>query len=422
MCKHLLSMLFAIYASTLSAAETGVDYRQVISDAKVVMENPEDFLSEDMRRSLTDAEIPEEALKNAQAVQIQTKKALNEKLKDFEFMGAEIDQSIVGEEGPLAADEKVPSLFKSDTRTHIAFISMSIPDDQLKQIFMAMSRMDRAYAVLVGFIDSAPTIGENMLAIRKKIAELDISNPPDIFIEFELFDDAGIENVPVFAIYEGSELVASVSGLPNFNWLARQLDEKGIAGDQGVRGPVFPIQEQHFMEMIAERLEQIDFEGQQKAAVDNYWSKRGNALKHLPVVKQTESYLVDMTVTVTSDIKAADGTVIARAGDSFNPLTQVPFNRLGIIFDASNKTQLEWALKQEQIAFDRGLVPVLLITAVSLDGNSWENFADIQNQFATPLARLDTAIKQRFQIAAAPSLFEAAGGDIKVTEVALEYE
>lgn len=422
MRKHLLPILLIGLVTLSFASESGVNYQGIISNAKIVMETPEAFISDELRNSLTSAEIPEEAIKEARAVQVKTKKDLNEKLRNFEFMGAKVDQSVIGESGPLEPGEQVPELLRVGERTHIAFISMSIPDDQLKQIFHAMSRVDRAFAVMVGFMDSAPTIGANILALRQKLTELEISPPPDIFIEFELFDSAGIQSVPVFAIYDGLDLVSSVSGLPNFNWLAEQVDERGVTGNLGVKGPTFPIQEQHFMEMIAERLEQIDFEAQTKAAVDNYWNRRGNEFSYLPIAKHTESFLVDMTVTVTSDITAADGTVIARAGDSFNPLDQVPFNRLGIVFDASKKDQLEWAIEKEQAAFDRGLIPIVLVTAVSTTGNSWDNFAEVQNRFVTSVARLDSAIKARFQIEAVPTLFEAVGGDMKITEVAISND
>jgi len=420
MRKQLLPFCLALMVGSVSADQASIDYQKLISDAKIVMENPEDFIPESLRKSLTDAQIPQEALDNAQDIQLDTRVALNEKLKDFEFMGAKVDPALVGQDGPLSKRENKHTLLKPGLRSHIAFISMSIPDDQLKQIFAAMEHVDRASAVLVGFLDSARTIGESIIDLQQRIAQFEMENPPSIFIEFDLFDGAGIENVPVLAIYEGMDLVASVSGMPNFLWLAEQYDDKGEGGDLGVYGPMYPIQEQHFMEMIAERLKTVDFEGQQQAAIDNYWQKNGRIFRNLPVALKTESFLIDMSVTVSADIKDSRGSVIAKAGDTFNPLERLPFNRLGIIFDASKGAQLEWAIEQEQIAFNRGLTPVLLITNLNTANDAWDNFKDLQARFVTPIAQLDLAIKQRFQISAVPSLFEAAGGDMKITEVALD--
>ncbi|KRW83744.1 TrbC family F-type conjugative pilus assembly protein [Marinobacter sp. P4B1] len=387
--------------------------------AQEIQKNPEAFLDPSTINAFKNVEIPESAIKMAQSIQAKTHDDLNEKLKTFNFMGAQVNEEDAAGSGPFGSNQDNNAILKSDTVTSIAYVSLGMPDDVLKQVLMALHGRENAIAVIRGLADEDHNIAQTMFAINDRLDALDLNHTPNLYLDFTLFDKLDIQRVPVFAIFDGEEPLAYVEGLPNFEWIEEQIEE-GKNGGLGQFGAMFEIAEEHFMDTIERRLKTIDFEAQKEQAIANYWINRGREYRHLPKALETQSYYLDMSITVTEDIVGLENHVVARKGDTFNPLEVVPFNRYGIIFDGTDEDQVEWAIEQERFAISQNLVPVLIFTDFDVKGDPWKNLEALQKRFQTNLGQMIQPIKDRFQIEAVPATFQAEEKMMKITEVALD--
>ena len=411
-----LCLSLPITAFAQSSVQNAID---AAKQAAEVRENPEAYLSPEAVSALQGAEIPEAAMRIAQSIQKRAHDDLNEKLKTFEFMEAGVDPEYAEGSGPFGNNQGNESILRTDQTTSVAYISLSLPDEVLKQTLLSLTGRENAVAVIRGFVEPDHNIMQSMYALKERIDLLNLRDTPNVYLDFTLFDELSIQRVPAFAIFDGEEPLAYVDGLPNFEWIEGQIED-GETGYLGQKGAMFEIAEEHFMDTIERRMNQIDFEAQKERAIANYWNSRGREYRHLPKATETTSYYLDMSITVDEDIVGPGNHVVARRGDTFNPLELLPFNRFGIVFDGTDEAQVEWAVEQERQAINRNLIPIVIFTNFSVEGDPWENLESLQKKFQTNLGQLMKPIKDRFQIEAVPSTFEEEEKMMKVTEVALD--
>lgn len=124
------------------------------------------------------------------------------------------------------------------------------------------------------------------------------------------------------------------------------------AKDLGTWGNVFEPAEQDMLAFIQERLNGMAQTGEldrlQQEATDRV---KAHAVRPPPVegltkAKAYRSVVWDPTFTVKETITDMQGNVIARKGDTVNPLDKVPFSQVLLFIDGDDKAQVKWARQQ----------------------------------------------------------------------------
>lgn len=123
--------------------------------------------------------------------------------------------------------------------------------------------------------------------------------------------------------------------------------------DLGVHGQVFPIKEQNMLEMIYERLNQMDEAGEIEQ-LQNEFKAKAIAKVHEPEgvhdVKHADTarvYFYDPTVVVPEDITDLAGNIIHKKGTRANPLDQTYMHETLLFIDGNEAEQVTWALEYE---------------------------------------------------------------------------
>jgi conjugal transfer pilus assembly protein TraW len=128
----------------------------------------------------------------------------------------------------------------------------------------------------------------------------------------------------------------------------------GWATDLGVYGSIYDIREQNALKWIETRLTELQASGaierqqeklKEKALASIHRPKPVKGLTRTTTPRQFEK---DLTLTVPSDIKDADGRVIHKAGTKINPLTQLPTHKSLLFLDGNDEAQIRWGLAEYQ--------------------------------------------------------------------------
>ena len=142
---------------------------------------------------------------------------------------------------------------------------------------------------------------------------------------------------------EGFELVAL--------FVASSLAMASVsrASDHGVAGQTFPIIEPDLLSTIEGRLQHLQATG----GIDRMnadFAKRAEAKVRRPtpvagVTPATEarSWVYDPTIVIQQDVRDQKGNLIARAGQTVNPLDFVTMHQALVFVDGDDKRQMDWA-------------------------------------------------------------------------------
>ncbi len=131
----------------------------------------------------------------------------------------------------------------------------------------------------------------------------------------------------------------------------------------------------------------------------------------LPACKKKGSFLVDMTQTITEDIKDGEGRTIYPAGYRFNPLDYVPFSLIIVVLDATDPYQIQWYKKSSYK--DKSNVFVMLS-----DGYA----SDASLELKQPVYYLSKLMAERFNLRSVPSIVLRDGGSLRVYEINARQE
>ena len=117
-----------------------------------------------------------------------------------------------------------------------------------------------------------------------------------------------------------------------------------MAKDFGIKGHVYEIEEQPFLQMIDERLKKVDMEKEkqkmQALAKDRVENPR--AVDGISSAKKDRSFYWDPTYTVEKDIILPCGKLLHKAGTKVNPLDHMNFDRRLFVIDARNEGEVDW--------------------------------------------------------------------------------
>lgn len=124
------------------------------------------------------------------------------------------------------------------------------------------------------------------------------------------------------------------------------------AKDLGTWGNVFEPAEQDMLTFIQNRLKGMEQTGELDRLREEATARvKQHAVRPTPVdglskATKYRSFAWDPTFTVGETITDMKGNVIARKGDTVNPLDRIPFSQVLVFIDGDDKAQLTWARQQ----------------------------------------------------------------------------
>lgn len=125
------------------------------------------------------------------------------------------------------------------------------------------------------------------------------------------------------------------------------------AKDLGVQGAIFEIKEKSLLEVIYERLSNLEttkkLTNHQKEIQTKVKTSIENPLPVTGITTATSysSRTYDPSIIIDEDIQDHEGNFIARKGTHVNPLDYQSFGKPLLLIQGDDETQVSWALKQD---------------------------------------------------------------------------
>lgn len=367
-------------------------------------------------------------------------------IPDAAMQQAKAIQQEVRDRVPLVkhAEQTRPTESAYDT---LIFVSYSLDDATLDDVLTAASGDARTAVVMRGIPD-----GMRLWDGVKRLQDMALTKDPvpNVMLEPTLFETYAVTAVPTIVVLselpddpvdlpanplESPENDAQVSkaaqsylapaertvlgrvqGLSSPIWLQRRL-AAGDNGDFGIRGPVEDIAERDLIDVMKERVLQIDWDQKKEQTKERYW--QGQKFIALPRARKAEVRYVDASVIATADIKTSQGDFVARAGDRVNPLATRPWTQAVVVFDPLDKKQMELLhARLPAIASTPGVANVMLIATRFDAEEGWDSYTAVTDAFDAPVYQLTPDVKERFHLRYTPSIITANDTHFIVTELA----
>ena len=287
------------------------------------------------------------------------------------------------------------------------FISRSLADAELQKLFRRTGGYADVHFVLRG-VKPGERINEAIRDVHRLLREID--PPPAVSIDPLAFRAAAVTSVPDMILEEDGKPLARVRGSTAIDWFLAQV-AAGARGDLGIRGPVEAIAEVDLLDEIQRRLGALDGRQVLEGARRRYW--RQVRWVELPAATEPRTRTLDPTFMAPQDLQAPDGRFIARAGERFNPLEQLPFTSALVVFDATDAKQLDAA---RRLAAEAGTARVIFITTRLDREAGWEGLDRLEDRLGERIFLLTNEVRDRFQLERAPALVRAEGNRFVIRE------
>lgn len=170
----------------------------------------------------------------------------------------------------------------------------------------------------------------------------------------------------------------------------------------GREGVTYPIREKDMLEVIQQRLSEVDLQKLEKdaqAALKEQVKvfRLKDSVGGLPAAEKDKQYRVDLTYTVPEDVTDLHGNIIYPEGHKINPLKVladqgITYPIMILVLNGEREAELQWFQKSQ---FDNFRVKVLIT-----DGYPYQ----LAERLKRPVYQLTEIIKERFRIEATPSL------------------
>jgi len=301
-----------------------------------------------------------------------------------------------------------PALAVAPPRQLTVFVSLSLPDSELRALFIAAAGRRDVRIVFRG-IRPGERLNDTIHDLHALLRG--IESPPAVELDPPAFRAAGVTAVPVLLLQERGQTVARVQGTLALDWFEREV-AAGRRGDLGTYGPVREMAEPDLLEELQRRVATLDWNRLRNQAAARYWQRA--TFVELPPATANRRYSVDLSVTVGNDITAPDGRFVARAGERLDPLQFLPFTQRLIIFDATRPEQV--AVARRLAADNGGKRTVLLATRLDRAAG-WESLDTLEQTLTAPVYLLNAAVRDRFRLERAPAVVEAVDGRLWVREI-----
>lgn len=283
----------------------------------------------------------------------------------------------------------------TETLTGI-FVSFSMSNHELREAFKA-AEDHGGELYFIGMHPSDHSIGETM----KRLNELMANSSTTATARFhpKAFEEFNITAVPAI-LHARKGSVGLAHGTLNIDYLKRSMESTSGFNDFGLLGSTRPILERNLLDVIKERLANIDGESLKKKAVDNFWRKK--QFVSIPAATKTEEFYINPTIKVTKDIVNPNGDVLARAGTVVNPLETVPSQNTYVLFNARDNQQLQWLDSHLKSSNYKGIVMVMTSELSKEDG--WNHLSALREHFYREIYLIPQELVERFQITGLPAV------------------
>jgi conjugal transfer pilus assembly protein TraW len=178
-------------------------------------------------------------------------------------------------------------------------------------------------------------------------------------------------------------------------------------------GPTYPIVEPDMLKEIERVLKEKERTGElarlQKEAIERsrHSALNPRAVQGLQKTAKARSFYFDPSVTAEQDIRAADGTIVVRAGTTFNPLDHATWNKWFVFIDGTDAKQVTRA---EAIYKEAGGRAKIVLTAGS--------YVDLQKRWGHPVYfDQGGTLVRRFGITQVPAVISQEGKKLRVDEI-----
>ena len=295
------------------------------------------------------------------------------------------------------------------------FISFSLGDEELKELFARNAGKDDTALVLRGIPDGM-TFGEGVKHVQGLAAQFDPM--PNVVIDPTLFRDFQIKAVPtVIRVREKksvvqvrkpgmkrtdtAELLGKATGLHSDAWIKSQL-EAGRKGDFGQQGEVREIWERDLIEAAKERVMRIDWEEKKERAAKRAWANL--QYENLPTASKSVVRTIDPTILVEEDILDLNGNAIRRAGDRVNPMDIRPLTLALIVFNPLVESELKVVEAELPKLKKEHPEVMLLATDMVKDETGWDAYTRLTDRLDSHVYLLTPEVRERFLLRATPSV------------------
>lgn len=291
------------------------------------------------------------------------------------------------------------------------FVSLALGEAALRAILAEVAGREDTVVVFRG-LREGDRIPDMARRIHRLIAGM--KPPPNVSIDPPLFRKRGVQAAPEIVVADGEAVLLHVKGIGSVLSALSMMDE-GKAGDLGTLGPTREIEEADLITVMQARAGALDLTGARDRAIKSYWQKA--RFEELPPATEFRDRTVDPTVIVTRDVRGPDGTLLARQGQTINPLTFLPFRSQLVIFDPTSEDQIR-IVEVLLSKLDAGRPITLMATRLDR-GEGWEGLKRLDERLKRPVYLLTPELRQRFQLERVPSLVVARGQALLVREMSV---
>jgi conjugal transfer pilus assembly protein TraW len=276
-------------------------------------------------------------------------------------------------------------------------ITDAMGDDEIRSLITSLQHRKDISFVTKGFLPEDRTFGDISRRLFRLLSGLE--EVPNISLDPRVFKELSATTAPIIAAYRGTELVAFANGIANPNWLADQI-EGGKTGDLGNFGNVYNITEIAPEEVMAERAKLLDFEKIKQEAKDNYF--KNIVFYGLPRAQETVTRRFKPVVTVNEPILDAEGNEVIAIGVTHNMLKAMPFSKRVVVFDATDKEQMEWVL-----ALPPSDKPTKYITTRFDSSRKSDGLKSIEEALGASVYLLNQDVIKMFDLRVSPTIASA---------------
>jgi conjugal transfer pilus assembly protein TraW len=305
-----------------------------------------------------------------------------------------------------------PSALESPGRVLI-FASLAIPVATLRALLEEASAAD-AVLILRG-VPRGSSIQGAIARLRSLLTAG--AKTPNVVIDPTLFLRYQVTRVPTLILLREREAPPIVAvGAVTVQWLRRAASKVSRGGENlGQRAEAYDIVEPDFVLEMQARLAGIDWQAKKDAAVAKFWSRHHDFVQ-LPEARTRREFLVDPSVEATQDLLDADGDVLVRAGDRWNPLNWMVLSKTIIVFRGTDPRQVARAKAAARSAQTNGRGVILLTTDVDI-ARGWQHLDELEDALAGTVYVLPGSLVERFHLKAIPATIVSHDKQLLVTEL-----